>query len=187
MRTRFAGTIILLFLQPVCCLATGWTDYEIDLGDGYSLVRGNSTDIFITRGDYVVFPESHGQDIGIIVRYAITDRYIFLENVGTKRRETSGGNWFLEPDPSRRFFYILAKRSNEIFGPFSHTELERQLTAIGVSSLSWKERRNPHPWVPMLCLVLMVGKVNPQFIVVPLILIAVTVFLFLMLLCRGRR
>ena len=184
---RLAQTIVILAL-PTCCWATGWTDYRIDLGDGYELVRAGATHTFIARNDSVVFPKDRlGADNGVIVRYATAGSYIFVENVGTRLVEPLDGNPFLEIDPSERFFYIVVKGSNESSGPFTEADFDCHPLATKFTPLAWKDRRNPHAWVSVVCLMIVFFHGSPLATMTALFLVAAVLFLAVKLFFRGKR
>ena len=182
---RLAQTIVLLAL-PTCCCATGWTDYRIDLGDGYELFRASATKTLIAQGDSVVFPE-HRWDVdnGVIVRYATAGRYIFIENVGTRLVEPLDGNPFLEIDRSRQFFFIIVKGSNESSGPFTQADFDRHPLATKFAPLAWKDRRNPHAWVAVVCLMIVLFCGTPLATMTTLFLIVAVLFFLVKLFSRG--
>ena len=184
---RLAQIIVVLAL-PTCCWATGWTDYRIDLGDGYELFRASATQTFIARNDSVVFPKgSQDVDSGVIVRYATAGPYIFIENVGTRLVEPLDGNPFLEIDRSRQFFFIIVKGSNESSGPFTQADFDRHPLATKFAPLAWKDRRNPHPWVAVVGLMIVLFYGSPLATMTALFLVAAVLFLAVKLFFRGKR
>jgi hypothetical protein len=178
---RYAATFVILLAIPARCLATGWADYSIKLGDGYEIVRCNSIDVPLCRNGFVILSPTNCPDVGPIVKYAVTRRFIFVETVGSTSRKRQADGRVLETveiDPTRQFFFILVKGEDRVFGPLAKADFDAHPTVKGADKVSWRIRRNPMPFRPvaMLLPLPIVFVVEAPLLALSVILLALLAF-----------
>ncbi|MCL4473909.1 MAG: hypothetical protein M1539_02960 [Actinobacteria bacterium] len=116
---RIAIVLTLLLLAPFC-LATGWNDYTLDIGDGYDVFRANSLDVCIGKssGSLILCPSNY-DNVGPIDQYITTPQHIFTKNLGRKPRNLFEGDTFQDIDSSKTFYFIIYKANDEVIGPLT--------------------------------------------------------------------
>ncbi|MFP6616212.1 MAG: hypothetical protein VCB26_07395 [Candidatus Hydrogenedentota bacterium] len=105
------------------CVATGWHDFALDIGDGYAIHRNNSTEVVVGKrdGGIVLFPEDYG--VSRVEEYIVTDEHIFT-------RHGRG-------DAEKRFF-VITKENDEVAGPLSEHEFGKRSEVNILGSLRWQ-------------------------------------------------
>ena len=122
------------FLSPAfACLASGWNDYILDIGDGYKIVRASSFEVCLDKGG-PIHPEIFS---GPLCRYITTPKYIFTMN-----RDISPLN--------RESYFVVTKGPDEVVGPLSSADFAKRPEVASLGPLDWKSPRNPNFWAPLL-------------------------------------
>jgi hypothetical protein len=143
--------ILLILLSASVCLASGWNDFTLDIGDGYNVFRANSLDVCIGRADgsLILSPRDHDK-VGPIVNYISTPDYILTKNLGRTPRKLFEGDTFQEVDPSHVYFFVIVKANDEVRGPFSTDEFSQRPEVASLGQLDWQIPKNPNFWTPLL-------------------------------------
>ncbi|MBN2643101.1 MAG: hypothetical protein JXR78_15720 [Victivallales bacterium] len=143
-------TILAILLSASVCLASGWNDFSLDIGDGYNVFRANSMDVCIGRADgsLILYPRDH-DEVGPVVRYIVTPDYILTKNLGRTPRNLFEGDTFQDVDPSQEYFFIIAKANDEVHGPFSADEFSERPEIANLGELDWQIPKNPNFWLPI--------------------------------------
>ena len=139
--------IIAGLLLAGTCLAQGYGDYELDIGDGYTVVRCNGMDVCIGSADQglIIYPSKY-DNLGPIVQYITTPEYIFTRNYGRKPRNLHKGDTFEDVDPSQEYFFSISKGSGVVQGPFSKNDFSQLPEVANLGQLDWQSPENPDPW-----------------------------------------
>ncbi|MBT7162123.1 MAG: hypothetical protein HN904_05055 [Victivallales bacterium] len=146
-RQKKRVSIVLALLAPVTiCLGAGMTDFDADIGDGYSVYQMNSFDVCIGKtesGVLILRPDDH-PDTGPLDRYIMAPDHILARNWGSKPRNSFPGDTLREVDRSRRVFFTISKATDEVTGPLSEREFLARPEVTGLASLDW-QRPKPNP------------------------------------------
>ncbi|MHB8858861.1 MAG: hypothetical protein ACYC6Z_05170 [Thermoleophilia bacterium] len=147
---RIAIVLTLLLLAPFC-LATGWNDYTLDIGDGYDVFRANSLDVCIGKssGSLILCPSNY-DNVGPIDQYITTPQHIFTKNLGRKPRNLFEGDTFQDIDSSKTFYFIISKANDEVIGPLTEDEFARRPEVTDLERLNWQTPHNPNFLLPIL-------------------------------------
>lgn len=143
-------TISVFLLSAGACPATGWNDYQRDIGDGYSIFRANSFDLGISYKNGVLINPDAFKEIGPVYGYFMTADYLFARAYGRKIRNLSERVTTEETDASKQFYFVLKKGGNEITGPLSLVDFEANAVVREHSPVRWQPPRNPNFWLPLL-------------------------------------
>jgi hypothetical protein len=145
-RTKGIVATCLVLLSASRCFASGWNDFELDLGDGYKLVRCNTTDIRIwDPNGLLLCPRASDGGVGPVVGYIVTPKHILAKTWGRTRRNLFEGDTYEQPDSAHEFFYVIPKGSGAVIGPLAEQDFAKRPEVIGLKSLDWKIPENPHP------------------------------------------
>ncbi len=147
---RFITTSVLLLSASVCA-ASGWNDYILDIGDNYVVQRSNSLDVCIGKSDrnVILFPRDY-DSVGPVVGYITTSTHIMTKNHGRTSRDLFDGDMYQEVDPSREFFFIIVKGTDEVVGPLPESDFTSRPEVVALGSLDWRVPENPYFWRPLL-------------------------------------
>lgn len=176
-------TSIILFSASICN-ATGWNDYSLDIGDGYTVFRANSLDISIGKANgRLILHHADYENVGPVIRYIITPEHILTKNYGRKNRNLFEGDTFQEVDTSQEYYFIISKKSDMVTGPLSEDQFVKRQEVSSLDSLDWKKPKNPNFLIPLL------GSLMFIIIIIPILLvkyfwITVPVFIGVVLLIR---
>ena len=140
----------LLLLYGGAVAATGWLDYELDIGNGYSIFRPSALDVSLARNHVVIVSRSNFSEIGPIVGYFNNHSHIFLRAVGWKRRNAFPQDEFKEIDSSKEFFFVVHVRGGEVTGPLSRNAFLQNPVVTASGSFEWIKPKNPNFWLPLL-------------------------------------
>ena len=144
-------SITFVVLMSACsCLASGWNDFTLDIGDGYEVFRANSMDVGIGKAGHLILYPRDDNSVGPVVRYITTPEYILTKNLGKTPRNLFGGDTAQEIDPSQQFFFVIAKGTDELHGPFSEDEFAKRPEVITLGQLDWQVPKNPNFCRPFL-------------------------------------
>jgi len=142
--------ILAVLLSASVCLASGWNDFTLDIGDGYTVVRCNSMDVCIGKSDHslILYPRNHDK-VGPVVRYISTPNYILTKNLGRTPRNLFEGDTFQNVDPSQEHFFVIVKANDEVLGPFSEEDFSKRPEVASLGKLDWQIPKNPNFWLPL--------------------------------------
>lgn len=126
--------MIVLLLLPATCLAAPWGDYELPIGDGYSILVFTEGAACLKDGRTVLKPDDYPGIEPCISRYATTKQHIFVQ--------------------ASTAFFLVAKRDDSLIGPLSGAEFEQHPTVLASGPLDWRQPQNPHPYRGILLLLL---------------------------------
>ena len=109
-----------LALWPACSFASGWNDFQRDIGHGFLLWKADSFDVCIQqRGQpdqgftsAQVCGSKHKGDYGPVSGYFFTDEHLLVRTHGAKPSEIPG---LFTTDTSREHFFIIPKQVPEPF------------------------------------------------------------------------
>jgi len=144
-------SIVVLALTASCaCIAQGWNDFELDIGDGYSIVKCNSLDICVCKArGMILYPQDY-HSVGPVDQYFTTKDFIFTKNLGRKPRHLFKGDTFEDIDTTKEFFFIITKGSDVVAGPFTRSEFLRDSRVARAGPIRWRVPRNPNILLPLL-------------------------------------
>ena len=162
--------------------ATGWNDYNLELGDGYSISRANAFDVYLTKSSKIVVSNYNFDEIGPITYYYKNPRNIFIQTAGRKFRNLFDGDTFREIDRSKEFYFIVALSDGKIKGPLSRIEFDGANEVTAVVDLKWVSPQNPNFWEPLagslmfLCIAIIAWYAKYWFVTVPVTIALVYIF-----------
>jgi hypothetical protein len=126
------------------CLAAGWNDFALDIGEGYTINKCNSFDINLAKDNIIILHPHDFNDLGPINRYSVTKDHIFTKNLGRKQRNLFKGDRFEDIDPLKNFYFIINKKAGQVTGPFSESEFVNHSSVIKSGPINWKRPKNPN-------------------------------------------
>ncbi|MEW5894824.1 MAG: hypothetical protein AB1650_03540 [Candidatus Omnitrophota bacterium] len=139
--------VALFFLSSSSLFASGWNDYVLDIGDGYSVFRANTLDISISKGGLLVFNPRDFGGVGPVENYQMRDRFILLKTKGRKDRNLFEGDTFQNVDYETEYYFVLRKTDDSVLGPFNEAQFEKRLADLNIATGEWIKPENPHPYV----------------------------------------
>jgi hypothetical protein len=176
--------IIFLLIFPMLvsnAWATGWNDYRLDIGDGYSIIKANSLDICLaeSNGSILLRPLDF-EHMGPIVGYYSNDSVILTKNAGRNRRNLFDGDTFEEADYTAEFFFIFEKDGKSLRGPFQKLEFQKNIFQLGINHFDWSAPKNPNFWRPLIgglfCLSLAIPILTVKHYYVSIPVIAIFIY-----------
>ena len=147
MKTIFATIALTVFL-PVYCLASGWHDYELDIGDGYKIYRNNSYDVSVGDNGGIIFSPYDYNKVGPIWNYSTTNNYIFLKTIGLTGRLQNNDS-IPHFDLGTENYFIVDKSNNDVIGPLTRSELISNKYFRSSKALEWRHPKNPNILLPL--------------------------------------
>lgn len=136
----------LVLAAAPCCFASGWNDFELDLGDGYKIVRCNPTSSSVCDSKGMVLcPRASDEGVGPVVAYIVTPKHILAKAWGRPLDVHFEGDNHDRPVSSHEFFYLITKGSDEVIGPLGEQDFAKRPEVVGLMPLNWKTPENPHP------------------------------------------
>ena len=169
------NTVLTLGLVLCACTparAQAWTEYELDLGNGYELFCNNDTDVGILRKnpggpfDSYLIPPDSSSGVGPIIEYAVTTKYIFTHNAGLASRNLFQGDTFEDPDYSKNYYFFIDVVTSQVSGPLTLAQFNLQPPVVALSPIKWSIPQNPYfRWV---CALIGFGAVSLVAIVIAL-------------------
>jgi hypothetical protein len=138
--------VCVVLLSASLCLGSGLNDFELDLGDGYKLVRCNpaSSSICDSNGT-VLCPGADDRDVGPVVGYIVTQEHIIAKAWGRPLQVHFEGDKHDRPVSSHEFFYIIAKGPNQVVGPLTGQDFAKRPEVVELKPLDWKTPEDPRP------------------------------------------
>ena len=169
--------IIAILFSAGICLAQGYSDYRLDIGDDYAVVRCNGLDISICKTDrnIVVLNPRNYDKVGPLDQYITTADYILTRNLGRKLRNIHKGDTFEDVDPSQAYYFCITKGADIVQGPFNQEEFSQLPEVANLGQLDWLTPENPDRWwvygffIKGLIAFLVVAAIDSYWISIPLI------------------
>lgn len=140
----------MFLLAASVCLAQGWNDYELDIGDGYHVFRTDSLRVGIDKDRHPLLSPDMYDNVGPLRRHLATPKHIFAMSVGRKPRNLFSGDKFQDIDPTKEFYFIITKGTEAVVGPLSKEDFAKRPEVVSLGQLDWKTPRNPSFWIPLL-------------------------------------
>ena len=143
--------VLIILLTATNAHATGWLDYKLDIGDGYTIWRNNSIDINVANSEdrILIGFNDNNNPVGPVVAYAATDQFIFTRNLGKKQRNLFEGDTFQNVDPEQEYFFILTKKTDSVVGPLTNEKFNSRAEIKASSPIIWEIPQNPNFWLPL--------------------------------------
>lgn len=144
-------TVIPILIFHSTSFASGWNDYKLDIGDGFSIVRANSLEVVLVSSDNTItlYPGDY-EGVGPIVAYSMKKDYIFTKNAGRYKRNLFEGDTFEDIDYDKKFFFIVDKKNENIDGPLTEKQFSFMVQKLGDFKVKWKKPRNPNFLVSLI-------------------------------------
>ena len=161
--------ILAILLSADICLAQGYGDYELDIGDGYTIVRCNGLDVCVGSADQglIIYPSKY-DNLGPVIQYIATPEHVLTRNYGRIPRNLHKGDTFEEVDPTQEYFFSITKRTGVVQGPLSQKEFAQLPEVSDLGQLDWQTPENPDPWG--------IFRDHPRLLIVFLPLLAIRYF-----------
>lgn len=140
----------LLLLYGGAVAATGWLDYELDIGNGYGIFRPSALDVSLVRNHTIIVSHSSFSEIGPIVGYFNNQSHIFLRAIGWKPRSSFPQDDFKEIDSSKEFYFVVRIKDGEVTGPLSQNAFVQNPAVAASGGFEWIRPKNPNFWLPLL-------------------------------------
>ena len=163
--------------------ASGWNDFRLDIGDGYTVFRANSLDVSIGKeGDGIILWPLAYDSLGPVVGYQTKENYILAKTAGRTPRNNFEGDTFEEVDYGREFFFLIPKATDEPLGPFTEEVFAAVLKEKGIENEKWTRPVNPNFWTPLLGSLMFLVIAIPFlairyfYITIPIIILAIWAF-----------
>ena len=173
---------IALSLFCLCGIlrASGWNDYRLSIGDGYTIFRSNSLDISVGKenGWLILYPQDY-EGVGPVRAYQIKEDYILTKNAGRYPRNLFEEDTFEEIDYEREFFFLIPKSTDEPLGPFTGEAFAEVLKEKGIENEKWIRPENPNFWTPLLGSLMFLGISIPFlairyfYVTIPMIILVI--------------
>lgn len=117
---------VLLFLGPSFGIASGWNDFEREIGFGFRIWKTDSFSVCLSFEAYsaIVCGDKDTGDYGPISGYVFTDTHLLVRTTGTKPGPNPGIKFTADWD--REYFFIIEKRINNplFYSPIGPLERE---------------------------------------------------------------
>ena len=123
----------VLLITTSSCFASGWNDYQLDIGDGYRIYRCNSIEIGISRVRGNILTGDKSQ-VGPLQKYAITDDHIFAWHYGRS-------GWDI--DQTKEYWFVIEKITDNVIGPVSREQFNELPEVIAGDPIDWQSPENP--------------------------------------------
>lgn len=117
-----------LFIFLISC--AGLADFDIDLSDGYTIIRRSGHDVVIvTRINEYMF----SNDIvpPKVVEVAWNEDYILAKQLELVIDPNSHNNIPI-PDDKKDFYWIIVTESGEVFGPLTFEQFNTKKEELGI-------------------------------------------------------
>lgn len=101
---------VLLALWPSLGLASGWNDFEREIGHGFRIWKTDSFHVCLSLGNHsaIVCGDENKGDYGPISGYAFTDKHLLVRTTGAKPYGDSASEF--TTDTGREYFFIVSKK-----------------------------------------------------------------------------
>ena len=119
--------VVFLALWSSPGMASGWNDFEREIGHGFRIWKTDSFHVCLSFEKYsaIVCGDRDTGDYGPISGFSFTDKHLLVRTTGAKPDEDSVGKF--DADSDRELFFIVKKRINnpywyEPIGPLDRDE-----------------------------------------------------------------
>ena len=181
------GLLLLLLLMPLSASwATGWTDFKLDVGDGYSIYKASSMDVCLSKpyGPGVCGSKESG--VGPVSKYINAPGYILTRNLGRMKVTNDNGDEYEQVDTSKQYYFVVNKTTDEVKGPLSESEFLARPEIVALAPLDWQHPTNPNGFPgPITLLIVLVALV--VLTIVALLLASPLIVIILLLVRRSRK
>ncbi|MBN2578120.1 MAG: hypothetical protein JXB10_03935 [Pirellulales bacterium] len=185
---RFILILVFGFVAINGVYGSGWSDYQLDIGDGFSIVRCNGLDVCLCDKNHgMIYCPSQFVGTGPINGYALTENAVYLRTYGRKSRNLFAGDKFENVDPSREFFFIYDRKTEQLSPPLTAADFNTEVEPLSSSLISWIQPRNPNPDLPLRGAARFLGVIALYFLAPLTILIALSGVLLYAVRKRGRK
>lgn len=142
-------TFVLIFCTSVAS-ASGWHDYNLEIGDGYSIFKANSFDVNLAKNMSILVSNHRFDEIGPITHYYKDNQHIFLKTTGWRYRDLFDGDTFKEIDRTKEYYFIASVSESNIKGPLSNKAFSMETEVTEKENINWVVPKNPNFWTPLL-------------------------------------
>lgn len=106
----------LLVLGSMGAAASGWNDFEKDIGHGFRIWKTDSFNVCLSRPGYsaIVCGDRDKGDYGPITGYCFTDQHLLVRTMGAKPSDTPDAPYTRDPD--RQYFFIVDRQIADPYG-----------------------------------------------------------------------
>lgn len=175
---RIQEAILALIFLSGTLYASGWNDYSLEIGDGYTVFRANSLDVCIGRtgGSLILYPKDYDK-VGPVVAYEMKNNYILTKNAGRVPRNLFEDDTFENVDYEMEWYFVIPKATDEPLGPFTKDVFLATLGEKGIQNSGWTKPKNPNFWTPIfgslifLVIAIPILAIKYFYISVPLIIL----------------
>lgn len=138
--------LALMIFASGSIFASGWNDYEADIGSGFTIERMNSFQVCIglTGGNLLLCPEEGGK-FGPVENYAFTASHLLVKTLGVMPHPKNPT--MPTGDPSKEFYFLVEKQTNKVTGPLSKEEFIAN--KLVPSNINWESPSNPNILLPL--------------------------------------
>jgi len=179
-------TLLLLCMSLSTGWATGWTDFKLDIGDGYSIYKSSSMDVCLSKPYSPAVCGSKESGVGPVNKYINAPGYILTRNLGRISVIADNGDEREDIDTSKQYYFVVNKTTDEVKGPLSESEFLARPEIVALAPLDWQHPTNPNgfPW-PITLLIVFVALVAVTS--VALIFASPFIVIILLLVRRSRK
>ena len=169
--------LFVLALYAPGLLGSGWNDYNLDIGDGYSIFRANTFEVVLAHNIEIIVSNHKYSEIGPITHYYKNGESIFLKTAGWEFRNRFKGASFKNIDRTKDYYFIVNIESKKIKGPFKLPEFNQNIEVKMATDFKWIEPKNPNFWTPLLgniyfiLLSILILPIKVWYISIPIIIV----------------
>lgn len=187
MRVLLAAAVVWLGIAPSLAWATGWHDFELELDDGYAIVRANVFDVMLTHDKAILISHHDFPQIGPITQYAQQGHTLFVRAAGWRARHLFEGDTFKEMDLTQHFYFVVTGEPPSIEGPLNDTAFNAHQLVVASAPIRWLRPKNPQFWRPLLGTLAFVALAIPMlYVKYALVTVPVTLLLIGLLIMRRK-
>lgn len=141
-RSVLALTITFAFFASSSVFATGWNDYELDIGGGFHIVRCNTLDVCLAdSSNQLIYHPQKFDSSGPINAYSVSPNAILLRTYGRTPRNLFAGDTFENVDTTKEYFFVYDRSTQSLPNPLSANDP----LLVGFGSINWTPPKNPNP------------------------------------------
>ena len=140
-RTLCSIALIATITAAPNALASGWNDYQLDIGEGFSIVRCNTLDVCLADSSgLILYAPDNFDSTGPINGYSITPTAILLRTYGRVPRNKFPNDSFENVDTSRQFYLEYDRLSKKLSKPTNSVSALAEKHGMP----RWKSPKNPN-------------------------------------------
>ncbi len=139
--TRYKFTFALLGFLSSGVSASGWNDFNVDIGQGFEISKTSALQVCIgkTNGALLVCPFK-GDEFGPVSGYAFTKDNLLVKTYGAMPHPKAPE--ILTSDKEKDFYFLINKRSYEVIGPITSDQFYSRLEVP--AQVVWERPENPN-------------------------------------------